>query len=78
MMMYPFMMLSDGTEIVHSDMDKNGNVRVYIEQPDEKYCFKHATCWLPKYQWEDIYQFNDAEIATYEDIIRSTAHTLLF
>ena len=54
-MMYPFMTLNDGTEIVHSNMQSDGRVKVYIETPDEKYCFRHATCWLPKYTWEDIY-----------------------
>ena len=48
-MMYPFMTLSDNTEIVHSDMGPDGRVKVYIEKPDEKVCFRHATCWLPGY-----------------------------
>ena len=48
-MMYPFMTLNDETEIVHSDMQNDGRVKVYIERPDEKYGFKHATCWLPDY-----------------------------
>ena len=42
-MMYPFMTLNDETEIVHSEMLKNGKVKVYIEKPDEKDCFHHAT-----------------------------------
>ena len=33
-MMYPFMTLDDGTEIVHSDMLDGGRVKVYIEKPD--------------------------------------------
>ena len=41
-MMYPFMTLNDETEIVHSDMQNDGRVKVYIERPDEKYGFKHA------------------------------------
>ena len=36
-MMYPFMTLNDETEIVHSDMQSDGRVKVYIERPDEKY-----------------------------------------
>lgn len=36
-MMYPFMTLNDETEIVHSDMQNDGRVKVYIERPDEKY-----------------------------------------
>ena len=49
-MMYPFMTLNDNTEIVHSEMHPDGKVKVYIETPDEQYCFRHATCWLPDYK----------------------------
>ncbi len=73
-MMYPFMTLNDETEIVHSDMNDDGSVKVYIEKPDEKYGFRHATCWLPSYRWEDIYHFSQQEIEKFEEIIRSTAH----
>lgn len=76
-MMYPFLTLNDGTEIVHSDMAEDGRVKVYIEKPDEKYCFRHATCWLPDYTWEDIYMFSNEEIDCFQEIIRSTAHLIL-
>ncbi|MCD7750367.1 MAG: hypothetical protein LUI10_01270 [Lachnospiraceae bacterium] len=76
-MMYPFMTLNDGTEIVHSDMQKDGMVKVYIEKPDEEYCFRHATCWLPQYKWEDIYQFDDVDIKRFQEIIQSTAHLIM-
>ena len=32
-MMYGYMTLDDGTEIVHSDMKDDGTVKVYIEKP---------------------------------------------
>ena len=35
-MMYPFLQLPDGTEIVHSEMKEDGRVKVYVEKPDEK------------------------------------------
>lgn len=76
-MMYPFMTLNDDTEIVHSDMQPDGRVKVYIETPDEKVCFRHATCWLPEYTWEDIYEFTDEEIAKFQDIIESMAHLII-
>lgn len=41
-MMYPFMTLDDNTEIVHSEMKEDGQVKVYLERPDEKDCFHHA------------------------------------
>ena len=76
-MMYPFMTLNDETEFVHSDMQDDGRVKVYIERPDEQYGFKHATCWLPQYTWEDIYHFSEEEIRQFEEIIRSTAHLII-
>ena len=48
-MMYPFMTLNDETEIVHSEMKMDGRVKVYIEKPDEKDGFHHATCWIGLY-----------------------------
>ena len=76
-MMYPFMTLNDDTEIVHSEMKPDGRVKVYIERPDEKVCFRHTTCWLPDYTWEDIYHFSEEDISKFEEIIRSTAHLIM-
>ena len=76
-MMYPFMTLDDKTEIVHSEMQKDGTVKVYIEKPDEKDCFHYATCYLPDYRWEDIYGFSENEINKYLDVLKSTAHLIL-
>lgn len=76
-MMYPFMTLEDETEIVHSEMQKDGMVKVYIERSDAEYGFRHTTCWLPQYRWEDIYHFSEEEIKKFEEIIRSTAHLIM-
>lgn len=76
-MMYPFLTLDDGTEIVHSEMQKNGEVKVYIEKPDERLYFRHATCFLPEYRWEDIDGFDDAEIAEYQKIIERSANLII-
>lgn len=76
-MMYPFMTLNDETEIVHSEMRSDGTVKVYIEKPDDKYCFRHATCYLPKYEWEDIYHFSEEDINRFQEIIKSTAHLIM-
>lgn len=76
-MMYPFMTLNDNTEIVHSEMMSDGTVKVYIETPDEKMCFRHVSCWLPEYRWEEVYGFSDEEIARFQEIIESTAHLIM-
>ena len=76
-MMYPFLTLDDNTEIVHSDMLTDGKVKVYIEKPDEKECFHHATCYLQDYEWVDISGFTSTEIERYKEIIESTAHLIM-
>lgn len=76
-MMLPFLTLDDNTEIVHSEMRPDGSVKVYLERPDAKDGFHHATCYLPDYRWEDIFGFSEEELARYGDVISSTAHLIL-
>ena len=75
-MMYPFIHFADETEIVHSEILQNGEVKVYIEKPDENDCFHHATCFLPTYRWEDIFGFSDNDIKEYQKIISSFSHLI--
>ena len=76
-MMYPFMTLDDQTEIVHSEMKADGSVKVYMERPDEKDCFHHATCHLPEYKWEDIFGFSEEEIERLKNVIESVAYLIM-
>ena len=75
--MYPFLTLDDSAEIVHSEMQPDHTVKVYVEKPDEADGFHNAFCILPGYQWQDVFGFSPAEIARYEEVIRSTAHLIL-
>lgn len=43
-MMYPFMTLNDDTEITYSAMKDDGQVKVYVETPDEMEGFHSAVC----------------------------------
>lgn len=76
-MMYPFLTLDDQTEIVHSEMYEDGSVKVYMEKPDEKDCFHYATCYLPQYQWEDVFGFSEEEMNRLKEVVESTAHLIL-
>ena len=76
-MMYPFMTLNDDTEIVHSDMSKDGRVKVYIEKPDARDGFHHVTCWLPDGTWEDNNGFSEEELRYLKGIVRSTSNLIL-
>ena len=76
-MMYPFLQIDGDTEIVHSEMFPNGEVKVYIEKLDARDGFHHASCFLPGYRWEDIQGFTPEEIARYQEVIESTAHLII-
>ena len=58
-------------------MRPDGTVKVYLERPDAQLGFRHATCILPSYTWEDIVGFSQAEIDRYQEVIESTAHLIL-
>ena len=75
-MMYPLVTLDDNTEIVYSDVLVDGKVKVYIEKPDPKDCFHCLTCFLPLYEVEGVYGFNEEEVNKYLDIIKSTEHLI--
>ena len=76
-MMYPFLQLDDGTEIVHSNMLPNGEVKVYIEKPDAVDGFHHAVCFLPGYRWEDVSGFSPEEVQRLQEVLESTAHLII-
>ena len=76
-MMYPFLQLDDGTEIVHSEMQADRRVKVYIEKPDAEDCFHNAVCYLPGYEWENVAGFTPEEIARYQNVLESVAHLII-
>lgn len=76
-MMYPYMTLSDDTEITHSEMLPDGSVKVYIETPDLKDGFHSATCYLPTYLWKDIQGYSNAEMNYFSQLIKDNAHLIM-
>ena len=76
-MMYPYLTLDDETEIVHSEMLGNNTVKVYIEKPDTTDGFHYASCYLPKYEWKDIFGFTEDELNAYQTIIENNAHLII-
>ena len=75
-MMYPYMTLSDGTEIVHSHIIEEGNekrIQIHFERPTEN-GFDSARCELPSYEWIMRQGYTEEEIAFFEKLIQSNAH----
>lgn len=78
-MMYPFMSLDGGVEIVHSDAyedDGVETVKVYIEQPVYG-GFHSAECYLPSYEWKNVDGFSDDEISKFQEFLESVAHVII-
>ena len=76
-MMYPFLTLDDNTEIVHSEMLSDGRVKVYVEKPDAKDGFHSAICYLPGYDWQDVFGFSQEDIARYQAIIEARSEEVI-
>ena len=77
-MMYPYMTLSDETEIVHSQViEEDGKKKVIVnfERPTED-GFDSARCELPDYKWTEKEGYSDEEIAFFEKLLHSNAHLL--
>lgn len=77
-MMYPYMILADETEIVHSQiLEENGekSVEVHFERATED-GFDMARCLLPSYKWIIREGFSDDEIELFEKLLHSNAHLL--
>ena len=77
-MMYPYMTLSDETEIVHSQLIEDKGIKkviVNFERPTDN-GFDSARCELPEYKWTEKEGHSDEEIAFFEKLLHSNAHLL--
>lgn len=78
-MMYPYMTLEDGTEVVHSQLIEDGEmpkVLVHFERPTAN-GFDSARCELPSYTWT-MWEgsFSQEELSSFEEYLRNNAHLL--
>ena len=77
-MMYPYMILADETEIVHSQIiEKDGMKKIIVnfERPTEN-GFDSARCELPDYKWIKKTGYSDEEIKMFEELLHNNAHLL--
>ena len=77
-MMYPYMTLSDETEIVHSQLIEDKGIKkviVNFERPTDN-GFDSARCELPEYKLTEKEGYSDEEIAFFEKLLHSNAHLL--
>ena len=75
-MMYPYLTLGDGTEIVHSQLiykDGTAHVIVHFERPTED-GFDDARCDLPSYTWSDVQGFTKEEMALFDEMVHASSH----
>ena len=53
-----------------------GEVKLYIETPDEKDGFHHMTVYLPSYRIEDEFGYSEERKEYFLDIIKTTANLI--
>ena len=64
-MMYFFKKLDNDAEVNYSEASDEGNVKVYIEKPDEQDGFHHMTVYLPHFEVKEEYGFSEEEFIRY-------------
>ena len=77
-MLYNFMELPNQTIISHSEiLNRNDKeqVKVYIEKPIYG-GFATATCYLPDYEWVDVFNFTENEMDYLKELVESEAHMI--
>lgn len=75
-MIYPYMTLADGTEIVHTQVFEENNIQkveVHFERPT-KDGFDTARCQLPSYTWLIREGFSEKELDMFDQFMHSNAH----
>ncbi len=78
-MVYPYMVLADGTEIVHTQVfEEDGlqKVEVHFERPTED-GFDTARCQLPSYTWLIKEGFSENEMKLFDQRMRTNAHLFI-
>ena len=75
-MLYPYVTLGDGMEILHTQIiEKDGveQVEVQFEKPIEE-GFKGARCILPHYEWIMLENCSEEDIKFFTKIVEHNAH----
>ena len=68
--------MPDSTEITHSEMRKDGSVKVCVERPVDG-GFKTAYWELPSYRCFDVDGYDENELAEQRRCLESTAHLII-
>ena len=74
-MLYPYITLADGTEILHTHLfeeDGLDKVEVHFERPFED-GFVTARCVLPTYEWIIRENVSDEEMAFFQQLVEHNA-----
>ena len=77
-MLYPYMTLSDETEVLHTQLiEKDGvnTVLVHFERATDS-GFDSARCELPSYRWLYNEGYSTSEIELFTKLLESNAHLL--
>ena len=74
-MLYPYLVLPDEVEVLHTNILDSGRVEVHFEQATDM-GFNSARCELPAYNWIIQEGFSQAQLQEFETFLRNNAHLI--
>lgn len=75
-MIYPFLTLDDDTEIVHTEILKDGSVKVRAETPVFD-GFNYMVVYLPSYKIFEVHNYTYDEFEKYMAVIRDSEKLIM-
>ena len=77
-MMYPYLELSDGTQVVHSQIiEEDGEKKVFVNfERAVDGGFDDARCELPSYRWMANRGYSKEELAHFQKFLKNNAHLI--
>ena len=76
-MMYPFLTLDDGTEIVHSELKDDGPRQGLYRKAGRPGLLPSRDVLAAGLHLEDVFGFSDEDVKRYQQVIESTAHLIM-
>ena len=76
-MIYPLLILYDGTEFTYTDLQDDGKIIVYVETPDAIDGFHSLECVLPDYAIRNVQGYSESKQNKILEIIKNNVDKIM-
>lgn len=74
-MLYPYIKFSDNTEVLHTQILRDGTIEVQFERPVVD-GFDSARCVMPECKWISNEGYSEKELQLFEDLLKDNVHLM--